>query len=106
MALEWVSDDAFHMPELPAELKVDPLLAALLHMACFMEFSGESTVDLDESVSAMGAMGYYLQRLPPERVKDIEEQLRRVVAFGKRNRWKKGVLEFVARFLRNAGVGE
>jgi len=94
------------MPELPAKLKVDPVLAALLHMACFMELSAEKTVDFDESLTAMQAMGYYLQRLPPARVKEINAQLKRVAAYGKKQKWKKEAVAFISKLLDNAGVEE
>jgi hypothetical protein len=104
MSVEWVPVDAYHMPELPEELRVDPVLAALLHMACFMELSDEQTVDFDESMSTLQAMGYYLQRLPPARVKEINAQLKRVAAYGKKQKWKKEALGFIPNLLSNAGV--
>ena len=106
MGMKWVPVDAYHMPELPAELEIDPVLAALLHMACFTELSAEKTVDFDESITAMEAMGYYFQRLTPKQVKDINAQLKRVAAYGKKHKWKKEAVEFVAKLLENAGVEE
>src|SRR5262249_60497642 len=106
MGLEWVENDAFHMPELPARLEIDPILAALLHMACFMELSGERTVDFDESITAMEAMGYYFQRLAPKQVTKTEDQLKRVVAYAKEKKWDKKAVEFVSKLLENAGIKE
>jgi len=106
MGLKWVPVDAYHMPELPAELKVDPILAALLHMACFMELSAEKTVDFDESITAMEAMGYYLQRLTPAQAKAVNAQLKRVADYGKKQKWKKEAVKFISKLLDNAGVDE
>ena len=106
MGLKWVPVDAYHMPELPAELKVDPILAALLHMACFMELSAEKTVDFDESITAMEAMGYYLRRLTPAQIKAVNAQLKRVAEYGKKQRWKKEAVEFVSKLLENSGIEE
>ena len=104
MALKWVPVDAFHLPEIPAELKVDPVLAALLHLACFAELSGERSVDFDESMSAMEAVGYYLQRLPQKRRKDVDAQLKRVADYGKKRRWKKEAVVFVRGLLADSGL--
>jgi outer membrane PBP1 activator LpoA protein len=104
MAMKWVPVDAFHMPELPAKLKVDPVLAALLHMACIMELSAERTVDFDESLTAMQAMGYYLQRLTPAQIKSVNTQLQRVAAYGKKQKWKKEAVEFISKLLENTGI--
>src|SRR5262245_31529763 len=43
----WLPKGAFVMPVLPRTLKVDPLLAALLHTMSFLEFSDDGTVDPD-----------------------------------------------------------
>lgn len=106
MGVEWVPVGAYHMPELPPDLDVDPVLAALLHMACFMELSDEKTVDFDESVSTLEAMAYYLQRLPRARVKEINAQLKRVAIYGKKQKWNKEALEFISKLLANAGIDE
>ncbi len=106
MGVEWVPVDAYHMPELPAELGVDPVLAALLHMACFMELSDEKSVEFNESMSTLEAMGYYLQRLPPNRVKEINAQLKWVAEYGKKHKWKKEALKFIPKLLENAGIEE
>lgn len=106
MGAKWVPVDAYHMPELPADLNVDPVLAALLHMACFMELSDERSVEFNESMSALEAMGYYLQRLPRARVKEMNAQLKRVAAYGKKHKWKKEALAFIPKLLSNAGIEE
>lgn len=45
--VRWVKKDSFVMPILPKSLKVDPVLAGLLHLAAFLELSGENTVAVD-----------------------------------------------------------
>ena len=106
MTIDWSESGAFHMPALPAELAVDPILSSLLHMACFMELSGEKAVDFDESITAMEHMGYYLQRLNPEQVSEITPQLLRVVEYGKSENWNEEALEFISNLLKNVGIGE
>src|SRR5262245_23543066 len=97
MGLDWAEVDAFHLPELPAELNIDPILAALLHMACFMELSGEKAVDFDESITAMEAMGYYFQRLTPQQVKETSAQIKLVASFAKKAKWKQEAIKFISK---------
>jgi hypothetical protein len=104
MGMKFVPVDAYHMPELPAALKVDPVLTSLLHMACFMELSGDEAVDADEPVTAMEAMGYYLQRLTPQQISQINAQLKRVAAYGRKQKWKKDALACVSKLLENSGI--
>lgn len=106
MGLEWMEVDAFRMPELPTGLDVDPILAGLLHMACFMELSGENAVDFDESIKSLQAMGYYLQRLTPAQVKQISAQLKRIATYAKKNKWKPESIKFISKLLENAGIEE
>ena len=98
-----VPQGGFHLPELPEKLGIDPILAGLLHMACFMELSGEDAVDFDESVSALEVMSSYLQRLTRARCNEIEEQLRRVASYAKRHGWEARAAKFIRNLLQNAG---
>ena len=104
MALKWVPVDVYHMPVLPPELGVDPILSALLHMACFMELSDERTVEFNESMVTLQVMGLYFQRLKPKQVKEITAQLKRVADYGKKQKWKKEALTFIRSLLKNAGI--
>jgi hypothetical protein len=45
--VEWVKKHAWVMPLLPASLRVDPVLAALLSLTAFMELSSDDVVDPD-----------------------------------------------------------
>jgi hypothetical protein len=103
---EWVEKDAFVMPELPATLKVDPLLAALLHMAAFLELSGDELVDPDWAVEAMEHVGYYLQRLPADRFEAIRSQTAKVARHARNGKWPPDAVEFLEQFMENFGVGE
>jgi hypothetical protein len=102
---KWVKKDAYVMPVLPKSLKADPVVAALLHVTAFLELSGDDTVDLDWAVEAMEHVAYYLQRLPPERVEAVREQIARVAEHARKKRWGAEAVEFFAEFLENFGVG-
>jgi len=75
---EWVNDGAFVMPMLPASLRIDPILAGLLHVAAFLELSGDEMIDPDRAVEAMEHISHYLHQLPTEREQALREQVSRV----------------------------
>jgi hypothetical protein len=103
---EWVEKDAFVMPELPAALNVDPVVAALLHVTAFLELSGDGAVDPDAAVEAMESVGYYLRQLPTERVEAIREQVGRVAEHARKKKWGAEAVEFFTDYLDNVGVGD
>ena len=105
-AVEMVARGAFVMPPLPRTLKLDPLLAGLLHAVSFLEFSDDDTVDPDWAIEATESVGYYLQQLTPQQIADVKNQLARIVAHAKKKKMPKDFVEFVDTFLENAGVGE
>jgi hypothetical protein len=101
----WVDKTAFVMPVLPAELDIDPVLAALLHCMAFLELSEDDTVDPDWAVEAMEYVAGYLQRLPAGRIGAIGEQLAAVGAYGREHGAPSAFIDFVDHFLENCGVG-
>ena len=103
---EWIEKDAFVMPELPAELKIDPGIAALLHITAFLELSGDGVVDPDAAVEAMEQVGHYLTQLSPSEVKAVREQISRVAKHARKSKWGEEAIEFFADYLDNFGVGD
>ncbi len=102
----WVPKGAFVMPEIPKSLKVDPLLAGVLHAMSFFELSDEDTVDEDWAVEAMEAVTYYLQRMTPVQIADMAEQLDRVAKHAKKKKMPGPFIEFVEEFMVNSGLVE
>ena len=102
----WVRKTAFVMPLIPADLRVDPVVAALLHCTAFLELSGDEDVDPDWAVEAMEHVATYLQRLPPERIGAVSDQLASVRAYAEQQGAPQEFLEFVDGFLANFGVTE
>jgi hypothetical protein len=103
---EWVDKDAFAMPLLPASLRVDPVVAALLHVSAFLELSGDDAVNPDWAVEAMEHVSHYLKQLPAERVESLRRQLARVAAHARKEKWGEQAIEYFAEFLENSGVGD
>jgi hypothetical protein len=103
---EWVGKDAFVMPLLPAALRVDPAVAALLHVTAFLELSGDESVDPDWAVEAMEHVAHYLQQLPADRVEALRDQVGRVAAYARQENWGPEAVEFFAEYLENFGIGD
>jgi len=101
---EWVAKEAFVMPELPAALKVDPVVAALLHVTAFLELSSDAAVDPDAAVEAQEHVGHYLLQLPAEQMAVVRTQAERVAALARRQKWGEEAVEFFAEYLDNYGV--
>lgn len=102
---DWVDNDAFVMPELPAGLKVDPLVAALLHVTAFLELSGDGAVNPDAAVAGMEHVGHYLQQLAPDQVEKLRAQITQVAEHASNQYWGAAATEFFAEYLDNFGVG-
>lgn len=101
-----VEKDAFVLPVLPKSLRLDPVLAALLHLTSFLELSGDETVDPDWAVEALEHVGHYLQQLSAEQLAVIRDQTNRVAAFAREKNWRTDVQQFFDEFLENFGVDE
>jgi len=94
------------MPVIPDELGIDPLLAALLHCAAFLDLSDENSVDPDAAHLVLEHVGLYVQRLPPERIAMLETELEKLRAHGEASDWPEWVVAFIADFLYSCGIGE
>jgi hypothetical protein len=104
--IRWVKKDAYVMPVLPKSLKVDPVVAALLHVTAFLELSGDETVHPDWAVEAMEHVAHYLQQLPARQTEAVREQVGRVAEYARKKRWGAEAVEFFTEFLDIFGVGE
>ncbi len=102
----WVPKGAFVMPVLPKNLRIDPILAGLLHTMAFLELSDDDTVDPDWAVEAMEHVAYYFQQMDDEQAEQIQEQLDRIVVYAKKKRMPGEFIDLVQNLLRYAGVGE
>jgi len=101
-----VEKDAFVLPVLPKSLRLDPVLAALLHLTSFLELSGDETVDPDWAVEALEHVGHYLQQLSAEQRVAIRDQSTRVAEFARKKKWSTDVQQFFEDFLENFGLDE
>ena len=102
----WIPKGAFVMPVLPKSLKIDPILASLLHMMAFLELSDDDTVDPDWAVEAMEHVAHYMQQLADDHIKQVQEQLDRVATHAKKKQMPREFIELAQDFLECCGVGE
>src|SRR5437879_312767 len=103
---EWVPKGAAVLPEIPAELGVNPIFLAVLHAVVFLEGSEDDIVDPDAAVEAMEYIGMYLQRLNAPELQRMREDMQTLAAFAKQEKWPKEQIRFFNEFMENFGVGE
>lgn len=94
------------LPVVPEELKLDPLLLALLRCSCFLDLSGEDGVDAQLAGEVLEHVGLYIQRLPDERLDELQAQLASLECYGSEQGWSEDLIEFIRDFLYNCGLGE
>ena len=102
---EAVSSGAM-MPVIPEELGIDPLLSALLHCAAFLDLSEDGEVDDAASTAVLEHVGLYVQRLSPEELDDLADQLAELREHAHKVGWAPPLIEFVEDFLYSCGIGE
>ena len=94
-----VDKAAFVMPLIPAELRVHPILASLIHCMAFLELSGDEAIDPDWALEAMEHVEQYLQRLPPDELVRIAQQLAVLSAHARAKSFPEPFVLFLDRFL-------
>jgi hypothetical protein len=94
------------LPEVPDSLGVEPLLAALLHCAAFLDLSPEDVVAPQPATEVLEHVGLYVQRLPLERQAELADQLDRLRRHAESEGWPEPLVEFIEEFLYSCGIGE
>ena len=101
---DWTPEEPFLLPEIPESLDVDPLLAAVLTSACFLERSDDDTVDPDAAVHVLEYVAFYLNRAAPDRRDRIAADVRRLADHARRNGWGDEPVSFLDHFLVSFGL--
>ncbi|HYV37962.1 MAG TPA: hypothetical protein VE988_19915 [Gemmataceae bacterium] len=92
-------------PLIPAELGVNPLLLATLHAVVFIDGSTEEIVCPESAGEAMNYLATYLNRLKGPALASIQEDMKTLLDFGRREGWNKDQLAFLKSFLTDNGIG-
>lgn len=100
-----VPEGAAVFPLIPAELGVHPLLLAVLHAVVFVHGSDESVVHPDAAAEALEYVAGYLQRLNPTELRRVREDIQTLETFARQEKWGKGEVQFLKRFLSDFGIG-
>lgn len=99
-----VPEGAAVLPEVPAELGVNPLLLAVLHALVFLEGSDETIVQPDAASEAIEYIANYLQRLRGLPLRQVREDLATLVDFARSEQWDRDSIAYLREFLHNYGV--
>jgi hypothetical protein len=94
------------LPLIPTELGVDPLLAALLQCAAFLDLSADDLVDGESATEVLEHVGLYIQRLGSEELAQVADQLAELKEHGQKVGWSAPAIEFIDDFLYSCGIGE
>jgi hypothetical protein len=103
---EDVPQGAAVLPLIPAELKVHPLLVAVLHATVFLSGSEEALVNPDAAGEALEYLAGYLQRLSGSDLERVRADMECLVAFARQENWPRPDVQFLKKFLADFGVGE
>ncbi len=99
-----VPEGAAVLPLIPEELKVHPLLLAVLHAVVFFDGSSEDVVHDAAADEALNYMATYLQRLEGPELRRMKEDMDCLLAFARQEEWPVEELTFLQGFLTEYGV--
>jgi hypothetical protein len=97
-------DGAAVFPLIPEELRINPLLLALLHAMVFVDGSTDDIIDPEAADEAMQYIVTYLQRLKGPALDRVQEDMDCLNDFAKQQGWPKQQLTFLKAFLADYGI--
>jgi hypothetical protein len=100
-----VPEGAAVLPQIPAELGIDPLLLAVIHAVVFLDGSAETIVHPDAAAETLEYIAGYVQRLGEPRLQRVREDLACLAAYAREQKWPKAEVRFLKDFLAEFGVG-
>lgn len=99
-----VPDGAGVLPLIPAELRVHPLLLAVLHATVFFAASDDQIIDATAADEAFDHMAGYLRRLGGADLARVLDDLAVLADYGRQEKWSPESIEFLETFLEVCGV--
>jgi hypothetical protein len=100
------AEGAAVFPMIAPELKINPLLLALLHAMVFIDGSTDEIVCPDAADEAMQYLVTYLQRLQGPVLERTREDLQCLLIYAKQEGWPKQQQTFLKSFLTDYGIGQ
>src|SRR5438309_6851679 len=86
-------------PLIPAELGVNPLLLAVVHATVFLAGSDDEVVDQAAADEAVQHLAAYLQRLKPEQLRSVREDMDCLTRYARQQQWPKQLVHSLQSFL-------
>jgi hypothetical protein len=97
-------DGAAVFPLIPDDLRINPLLLALLHAMVFVDGSTDDIIDASAADEAMQYIVTYLQRLKGAALDRVQEDMECLIDYAKQEGWPKQQLTFLKAFLADYGI--
>ncbi len=91
------------LPIIPEELELDPLVAALLTTAAFLDLAEEDELRPDPARQVLERVGLYVQRLDDDDIDGLAAELERLGEYAKQAKWPDEACEFIDEFLSYCG---
>jgi hypothetical protein len=101
-----VPEGAAVFPLIPPELGVNPLLLAVVHATVFLAGSDDEVVDPAAADEAVQHLAAYLQRLKPEQLSSVREDMDCLIRYARQQHWPKQLVHSLQSFLADFGVEE
>ncbi len=101
--IEWEDRAAYILPKIPKGM-LEPELSALIHIASFIELSGDDAIDPDFAVEALEHMCAYLTEFETQKLNQIQTQLEQLAMYAQKMGWSGDAIEFIESFLENCGL--
>jgi hypothetical protein len=92
-------------PLIPPEVGVNPLLLAILHAVVFIDGSTEEIVCPESAGEAMNYLVTYLHRLKGPALASVQDDMKTLLSFARREGWNKDQMAFLTSFLSDNGIG-
>jgi hypothetical protein len=100
-----VPEGAAVFPLIPAELGVQPLLLAVLHVTVFLSGSDDDVVDPAAAEEALEYLAGYLQRLEGPGLARVREDMACLTTFARQEKWPRQLVRLLQSFLDDFGIG-
>jgi hypothetical protein len=103
---EEVPEGAAVVPLIPESAGISPLFLAVFHSLVFLDGSSEEIVDSAAAEEAVQYLATYLQRLKPNDLRQLKDDLNRLADHARRQKWTPDQQELIRSFFKHYGIAE
>jgi hypothetical protein len=94
-----VPEGAAVFPLIPAELRVNPLLLAVIHATVFLAGSSKKIVDPAAADEALQRLAGYLRRLDDAQMRPLHEDMECLISYARKEKWPRQLIQSLRSFL-------